>query len=125
MAGTFDFSKATAALDTVTSTLGDTSILLNRVQPPVVQVVVVIQQIDGYLKDGEQCLDVVNNVLKVLHNVLQICGKLANLIPEVGPILAKAANMIENLHIEQSVKKIADEIAKLIHDVRCALMTYT
>jgi hypothetical protein len=117
MSSEFKISKATETIDTVSRGLGSANDLLKHLQPSVVSIVVVVQGLDEYLKDGEECLGLVEKICHVLHEVLKICTYLGP-VPVVGTALSRIAKIIENLHIEGTIEKVVKEIRTIIKKVR-------
>ncbi|KXX72978.1 hypothetical protein MMYC01_210444 [Madurella mycetomatis] len=111
-------STATKSLDQVSSILAETKDLLGRVHLPIAKLVVIFTKLDGYIADALGFLGFVDSILRVLHDGLQLCKYLGELIPEIGPILADAAAMIERLQIEQTVRKIVGQVRSLVEKGR-------
>lgn len=111
-------STATRSIDQVSSILAETKDLLGRVHPPIAKLVVIFNKLDGYIADALGFLGFVDSILRVLHDGLQLCKYLGELIPEVGPILAEAAAMTERLQIEQTARKIVGQVRSLVEKGR-------
>ncbi|WRT70928.1 uncharacterized protein IL334_007927 [Kwoniella shivajii] len=79
---------------------------------------VIVVKLDGYISDAVSFLNFVDNILEILHEGLKMCQYLGELIPEVGPILAEAASAIENLHIEQIVREVVEDIKRVIKEAQ-------
>ncbi|GKT61037.1 hypothetical protein ColTof4_01150 [Colletotrichum tofieldiae] len=111
-------STATKTLEDVSSVLDQTKSIIGNVHLPMAQIVIIFNKLDGYIADALDFLGFVDEILKVLHEGLQLCKYLGQLIPEVGPILANAAAMIERLQIEQTVRKIVHQVRSLVEKGR-------
>ncbi|GJC86340.1 hypothetical protein ColLi_09178 [Colletotrichum liriopes] len=111
-------STATKTLEDVSSVLDQTKSIIGNVHLPMAQIVIIFNKFDGYIADALDFLGFVDEILKVLHEGLQLCKYLGQLIPEVGPILANAAAMIERLQIEQTVRKIVHQVRSLVEKGR-------
>ena len=74
-------------------------------------------RVDGYFGDASRFLDVVKKVCDLLKDGLDLCKWVGRMIPEVGPIIARAASYIENLHITQTIGDAAKAIEDAINNV--------
>lgn len=115
------YSAPTNGVIALEKTLTTADETLRKVHPPVARLAVIVTDIDGYLADGVWFTGYVENLLKMLKQALQMCKYLGELIPEVGPILADAASMIEKFNIEDKVRRVVHEIKAILKRVRPSL----
>lgn len=118
MEDTFEKSLATKSLETVSDKLGTTKDLVLRVNPPVQELAALLIRVDGYFGDASNFLSMIDTIGDLLHEALQLCQWVGDMIPVVGPIVAEMATIMENTQIEQSIRKIAGEIKSVIQEVR-------
>ena len=114
----FDASQTLAKIGVV---LNDTNVLLNRVHLPIADLVVFLIKLDNQLKDVVHFFSVIDNVAKIVHEALQLTKYLAQLIPEVGPILARAVSVIEKFRIEKTLRDISKDLKTIVNRVRMFL----
>lgn len=110
-------SEATVELHKIHEGLKLANTTIDIVHGPISEILVVITRIDRYVGDALSFLNFTDDILAILHDAIKFCQYLGELIPEVGPILAEAASFIENLHIEQTVKAIVDEVRRVVKEV--------
>jgi hypothetical protein len=110
-------SLATTSLTKASVGLNATSQLLLRINPPVQELTGLLVRVDGYFGDADSFFTTISRLCTLLHDALQLCKWVGELIPEVGPVIADAATTIENWQIEQKIRKIADDIDNAIKKV--------
>lgn len=113
-------STLSKGLLTIDTTLHSVNDLLGRARPPILDLVVVINMFDGYIAGSEEFFSFIEKVLNVIHECLQLCRHLGQLIPVVGQTLSTAAKFIESSQIEQTVRKVVDKMKEIIKNVRAS-----
>jgi hypothetical protein len=107
----------------VSGVLQKSTDLLGQVRAPIAEVVVILAKVDNSLQDAESVFGIIDHVAKIISEALQLTKYLAQVIPEVGPILAKIAGAIENFKIEKILQRISHELKTIIHRVSYSLTT--
>jgi hypothetical protein len=103
-------SKASQAIVKVGNSLGSVNSLIKEVKTPLGELVVSLTNLEAqYIKPGLQlCSDIVkacDSLTKAL-NILNVLS----LFPGVGTVVGRVKGVIENLHIQDNVKRVAEQI---------------
>jgi len=110
-------SKATSSMITVEKSRQDLKTLINQIQPPIDELVVIVTKIDDqYIVGG----------IRLCNDIIAICDKLSkaltvltflSLIPAFGQFLSQIVNVISRIDIQGKVKTIAQQIKGTFENV--------